>query len=341
RLALAAGDRLLNPLPLHPMNALSITTTALMLTGGCAVLVDRFSPSGWWRDCTEGRASLIHYLGVMPALLLARPPAAEDRAHAVTRGVGAGVDPDHHAAFEARFGFPLLELWGMTETGRGFIDADEPRAVGTRAFGRPGVPLLGRVLDETGAEAPRGTPGEFQVRAAGPEPRAGFFARYLDNPDATAEAWTADDWFRTGDVVIHGEDDRFRFVERRKNIIRRSGENIAAAEVEACLQSHDAVASAAVLAHPDKLREEEIYACVVLREGLTGDAALARTLFDWCDARLSYFKAPGWLAFRDALPVTGTQKVQKGAIFASGEDPEAAAHDFRDLKRRTRKEPTP
>jgi crotonobetaine/carnitine-CoA ligase len=174
------------------------------------------------------------------------------------------------------------------------------------------------------------------VRWGGPEgPRHGFFAGYLKNPEATAEAWRGG-WFHTGDVVRQAADGMLYFVDRKKNIIRRSGENIAAAEVEATLQAHAAVAHVAVLAVPDEVREEEIMACVVPKAGVAADLALAQGLVDWCLDRLAYFKAPGWVLFVDSLPTTGSQKVQKAQIFPRGEDPRArpGALDLRDRKKR-------
>jgi acyl-coenzyme A synthetase/AMP-(fatty) acid ligase len=127
------------------------------------------------------------------------------------------------------------------------------------------------------------------------------------------------------------------FVDRKKNIIRRSGENVAAAEVEAVLQAHEAVAQVAVLAVPDEMREEEVMACVVVMPGVTADAGLAGALMDWSLARLAYFKAPGWILFVDRLPTTGTQKVQKTQIFPKGEDPRRrpGALDLREHKKRS------
>lgn len=330
-------ERLLNPLPLFHMNNLAVTTTAMIAKGGCSVMVERFSPSSWWADCHDSRATLIHYLGVMPALLLARPVEAIERQHTIRAGIGAGVDPKHHAAFEERFGFPLLELWGMTEVGAGFIDADEPRRVGTRAFGRPAGVLRARIVDDALEEVPVGTPGELLVQAEGPDPRRGFYSGYLKDARATAAAWH-DDWFRTGDVVRQDETGMLYFVDRRKNIVRRSGENIAAAEVEACLQASPDVVQAAVIAIPDELREEEVFACVVLHGGIARDRATARRLFDWVHGQLAYFKAPGYVCFRDTLPTTGTQKIQNGLIFAEGEDPldPGGTFDFRELKRQSR-----
>jgi len=127
------------------------------------------------------------------------------------------------------------------------------------------------------------------------------------------------------------------FVDRKKNIIRRSGENVAAAEVEAVLQAHEAVAQVAVLAVPDEVREEEVMACVVTMPGVTADAALGGALMDWSLARLAYFKAPGWILFVERLPTTGTQKVQKTQIFPKGEDPRRrpGALDLRERKKRS------
>ena len=127
------------------------------------------------------------------------------------------------------------------------------------------------------------------------------------------------------------------FMDRRKNIIRRSGENIAAAEVEALLLTHPLVANVAVMALPDGVREEEVLACVVLKDGSaaqTGDTA--RTLFDFCNANLAYYKAPGWLWFATEIPTTGTQKIQKHRIFPEGQDPRTLSgmHDLRALKKR-------
>jgi len=331
-----SGDRIYNPLPLFHINCQGITAMAAILTANCLILPERFSPARWWRDVVATRATIVHYLGVVPPLLLNLAPTPEERAHTVRFGLGAGVEPQLHEAFEKRFGFPLIEVWGMTETGRLFADAAEPRQISTRAFGRPRGGFEARVVDDEDREVAPQREGELVVRWGGPEgPRHAFFAGYLKNPEATAEAWRGG-WFHTGDVVRQAGDGMLYFVDRKKNIIRRAGENIAAAEVEAALQAHDAVAQVAVLAVADEIREEEVMACVVAMAGTTPDRALAEALFEWCRTRLAYFKAPGWILFVPSLPTTGTQKVQKAQIFPRGADPRAVAGviDLRDRKRR-------
>ena len=308
-------DRLITPLPMVHMNAMAFSTMAMILGGGCIVPLDRFHPRSWWDSVRESRATIVHYLGVMPSMLLGAPPAETDRAHAVRFGFGAGVDRRHHAVFEQRFGFPLLEAWAMTETGSGgcIIANHEPRRVGTACFGRAGPAMELRIVDEQGADAPDGTPGELLVRAAGPDPQAGFFTEYLHDPAATSEAW-AGGWFHTGDVVQREPGGDLLFIDRRKNVIRRSGENISAVEVESVLRRHPAVADVAVAATPDAVRGEEVLACIVPRGAASPSTAIE--IVEAALQDLSYFKVPGWVAFVAALPLTATNKVQRGELKA-------------------------
>jgi acyl-CoA synthetase (AMP-forming)/AMP-acid ligase II len=227
-------ERMLTPLPLVHMNAMAYSTLAMVLTGGCLVVLDRFHPGTWWDSVRASRASVVHYLGVMPSMLMKAAPRADDRGHAVRFGFGAGVDRALHAPFEARFGFPLLEARAMTETGAGAVVMAhcDPRQVGSNCFGREGPDVEVRLVADHGGEAGLDEPGELWVRHTGPDPRDGFFAGYLKDPEATSEAW-AEGWFHTGDIVRRDADGQLHFIDRRKNVIRRSGENIAAVEVEA------------------------------------------------------------------------------------------------------------
>ena len=329
-------ERIYNPLPLFHMNAGAVSFVCMILSGGCLVIPDRFHPSTWWQEIAETKSTIIHYLGVVPPLLLNQPKSGLDTAHNVRFGVGAGVEPELHEVFEKRFGFPLVEVWGMTETGRIFADSIEPRQIHTRAFGRPGE-MQARVVDEKGQDVPVGSEGELLVNCVGDDPRRGFFAGYLKNEEATEEAWQGG-WFHTGDTVRQDESGMLYFVDRKKNIIRRSGENIAAAEVEAVLQAHDDVAKVAVIAVKDEIREGEVMACIVPMESVEASEETAREIFDDANNALAYFKTPGWILFLDDLPTTGTQKIQKTKIFGADVDPraEAGAVDLRAFKKKSR-----
>ncbi|HEY5634840.1 MAG TPA: AMP-binding protein [Burkholderiaceae bacterium] len=333
-------ERMLTPLPLVHMNAMAYSTMAMVMTGGCLIMLDRFHPATWWQSVREARATVVHYLGVMPAMLMKAPPREDDTRHSVRFGFGAGVDRSLHAGFERRFGFPLLEAWAMTETGAGavVIANHEPRLVGTSCFGRERDDVELRVVADSGAPAGVDEPGELWVRHAGADPRDGFFAGYLKDDPATEQAW-ADGWFHTGDIVRRGAEGMLHFIDRRKNVIRRSGENISALEVESELLHHPLVRAVAVAGVPDPVRGDEVLACVVSDTVAADDEArraAAHAIVRRCLERLAYYKAPGYVAFIDALPLTASQKVQRGELRALAATLPGQPHciDTRALKKR-------
>jgi acyl-CoA synthetase (AMP-forming)/AMP-acid ligase II len=334
-----AQERMVTPLPLTHMNAMAYSAMAMVITGGCLVQLDRFHPGSWWQTVRDTRATVVHYLGVMPAMLLGAAPSPADRDHAVRFGFGAGVDRRQQAAFEQRFGFPLLEAWAMTETGAGavVIANHEPRQVGMSCFGRAEAAVQWRLVGEDGSDVPTGQPGELWVRAAGHDPKRGFFTEYLKDPEATAEAWDQG-WFHTGDLVRADADGQMYFVDRKKNVIRRSGENISAVEVESVLAQHPRVAAVAVAAAPDPVRGDEVLACIVRRDPLPDEdlQQLAAQITQHALQQLAYYKAPGYVAFVDALPLTPSQKVQRAQLKTLATSLPGQPHcvDTRVLKRR-------
>jgi acyl-CoA synthetase (AMP-forming)/AMP-acid ligase II len=332
-------ERLITPLPMVHMNAMAYSTMAMILSGGCILPLDRFHPGSWWECVRESCATIVHYLGVMPAMLMGKPAAYADRQHEVRFGFGAGVEKALHGPFEERFGFPLLEAWAMTETGAGavIIANREPRHVGSSCFGRPEPEVEVRVVDEAGNDLPPGQQGELLVRTAGERPRFGFFREYVKEPEATAEAW-AGGWFHTGDIVRADVDGYLYFVDRRKNVIRRSGENISAVEVEGVLRQHPLVANVGVAPVPDPVRGDEVMACVVPNMQIPADQLrpAAEQLVRHCLERLAYYKAPGYVAFCETLPLTATQKIQRGDLrqLASASMEGRACIDTRTMKKR-------
>ena len=332
-------ERVITPLPLSHMNAMACSSMMAVLSGGCIVQLDRFHPATWWQSVRESRASIVHYLGVMPAMLLSAAAGAEDCRHEVQFGFGAGVDPAHHRMFEDRFGFALLEAWAMTETGAAatIIANREPRHVGAKCFGRPEDFMHTRLIDDAGLDVADGEPGELLVRSAAADPRRHFFSGYLKDEAATEEAW-AGGWFHTGDVVRRDAQGNLYFVDRKKNVIRRSGENISAVEVESVLNQHPQVRASAVAATPDPVRGDEVLACIVTRTPVPEGqrAAVAADIVAHALRQLAYFKAPGYVAFVDALPLTLSQKIQRASLrdMAMRLPTEANCVDMRAMKKR-------
>ncbi len=308
-----AGERMITPLPVFHMNAMAYSVMAMLAIGGCLTVLDRFHPRSWWANVRGSGATCLHYLGVMPAILMQSKDTALDRAHTVRFGFGAGVDPKLQTPFEDRFGFALVEAWAMTETGAGAVCVAnrEPRKLGQRCIGQPDETMDLRIVDTSDSDVQPGTQGELLVRRSGANPKFGFFTEYYKDPDATAQAWVGG-WFHTGDIVRRDSSGDLFFVDRKKNVIRRSGENIAAVEVESVLMRHPAIASVGVTAVPDAMRGDEVFACVVANGA--GDTALAHDIVIWCLDQLAYYKAPGYIAFVDALPLTPTQKIQRGEL---------------------------
>ena len=307
-----SGERMITPLPIFHMNAMAYSFMAMVSVGGCLIPLDRFHPRSWWDDVIESRATCLHYLGVMPSMLMGAERADSDTAHQVRFGFGAGVDPRLQASFEERFGFPLVEAWAMTETGAGAVVAasTHDRRIGEACLGRPADEVACRLIDEQGEDVAIGHPGELLVRRAQGDPRYGFFSHYYKNEQATKEAWQ-EGWFHTGDLVRQNEQGELFFVDRRKNLIRRSGENIAAVEVESILMRHSSVQMAAVTSVPDSMRGDEVFACLLVDQP---SASLADDIMQWCLSQMAYYKAPGFIAYVTELPLTATRKVQRAEL---------------------------
>jgi acyl-CoA synthetase (AMP-forming)/AMP-acid ligase II len=177
------------------------------------------------------------------------------------------------------------------------------------------------------------------VRSRGSDPRAGFFSGYLNEPAATEEAWQGG-WFHTGDYVSAGADELLYFFDRKKSIVRRSGENIAVLEVESAMQRLPSIQATAVTPVPDELRGEEVFAFVVKSaEATKPDAQLAEEIVAACADSLAYHKVPGYVAFIDSLPLSSTKKLARGEIKALAAQAvnEETAFDLRAVKAQLRK----
>lgn len=294
-LHLTEDDRLFSCLPLSHVNARFYTTLGAVAAGASIALEQRFSASRFWGWLRESGATEVNVIGAMLKILGERTAGDDDRAHRVRVVYGAlAIGRPAHLAFEKRFATRLVVGYGLTESTFGFIQPDaEPRDLDAMGLPRrhpdPSLPAEVRLVD-----------GEIWLR------NTATFAGYFRDDAATRETLTGDGWLRTGDLARLGEDGAYTFVGRKKLVIRRRGENLAPAEVEAVLEAHPAVREAAVLGVPSLLGEDDVLACVVFRDGA---AASEDELAAHCAARLAPFKVPSrWLVL-DALPRTSTQRI--------------------------------
>jgi carnitine-CoA ligase len=293
---------------------------ATLMSGASMVVLDRFHASTFWSSVRTYEVTFFYCLGMMPVALLRTPPGDQDRRHRVRAISCSAIPASIHAALEDRWGVPWFEVYGMTETGGDIMVGPEEHdaLVGSGSMGRAMADREVRVVDGDDRPVPRGEPGEIVIR--GP----GLLDGYHRDAEATAAAFR-NGWFHTGDVGRLSEDGLLYFVARRKDMIRRSGENIAAVEVEEVMKLHPDVAEAACLPVPDELRGEEILICVVLDSG--AHEPNPEELASFCAERLAKFKIPRYWNFRETLPHTPSERVAKGELLARQRDLRAGSYD--------------
>ena len=293
-----------------------------LLSGATLVVLDRFHPSTFWHKVRSHRVTWFYCLGVMPKLMINTPLSPLDREHSVRRVICSAIPRADHAAIEERWGVPWFEAFGMTESGLDIAVelADHDETLGTGCIGTPMPGREARVVDARDRPVPAGVSGELVLRGVG------LMDGYYRNPAATAEAFR-NGWLHTGDVVRCDERGRYHYVSRHKDMIRRGGENIAAAEVEEVIMRHPGVRLAAVLAVEDDLRGEEAMACVVPGDGVSREEVNPTVLAAFCAERLARFKVPRYWKYRDDLPRTPSERIRKEALREEHDDPTTGAWD--------------
>lgn len=323
-LGIREGDVLFTTLPLFHTNALNAFYQAVL--NGCTyVLESRFSASTFWAIARRHEATVAYLLGAMAMMLLAQPEKADDSAHRIRVALGGGVPGQFHRPFLERFGVPMVDGYGSTETNfvfAGSIPSDRPGTMGYLAGGAEA-----RIVDADDAELPDGQAGELVLRAS--EPFA-FATGYFGTTDKTVEAWR-NLWFHTGDRVVRDSDGHYRFIDRMKDSIRRRGENVSSWEVEQVILKHPAVVACAIYPLPSELGEDEVAAAIQLEPHRTLEPA---EILRHCEGQIAYFAVPRFVRFVSQMPLTENGKVKKGALREAGMtsdtwDREAAGYRLR------------
>ena len=304
-LGLTNEDRLMTSLPLFHLNAQVYTTLGSIKTGAEMVLLERFSPSRFWADAVAHGATEVNAIGAMVEMLMRQPEAEEERAHSVhTIYTAPAFEEQRHKEIEARFGARVVIGYGLSESPYGAIWPRDAKPYATMGRLRQ-HPELGdinesRIIGDDGSDVAPGATGELLLR--NPAVMNGYF----DLPDETASTLDGG-WLHTGDLVYEDEAGFLTFVSRKKHVIRRRGENLSPAEVEAVLDTHEAVVESAVIGVPSELSEEDVKAFIVPAAGGVEPAEL----WEWCRGRLAAFKAPRYIEFVDELPHTPTERIAK------------------------------
>jgi crotonobetaine/carnitine-CoA ligase len=301
-LGLRADDVVYTCLPLFHGNALNAAAVCAFVADATLVLSRRFSARAFWSEVREHGVTQFNLLSSMTNILWGMPPSAADRDHRVRQCTMVPVP-----LFAARFGVEIVSSYSLTDFGQGtFLQPGHP--VGkSRSAGlpRPGVELA--ILDDSGQSLPAGQAGEICLRSD--DPSLGGRC-YHGMAEAAGQAH-AGSWFLTGDRGYLDDEGYLYFVDRKKDAIRRRGENISSWEVEQIMARHPDVADVAVYALPSEQSEDEVAASVVYRAGRTVDPV---ALIRFCERHMAYFMVPRFLDFRVDLPRTLTEKVQKAQL---------------------------
>ena len=297
-------DRVLAVLPLHHINAFAVTMLAPLARGGSLAMAPKFSAAQFWQLAVDMRCTWLNVVPTIVSYLLEgiAPPRESLARIRFCRSASAALPPEHHIAFEARFGIGIVETMGLTETVAPAFS--NPLAASLRKVGSVGRASGGQAMVVDAALIPvaAGVTGELVIR--GPHVMSGYYK----NPEATRAAFTPDGWLRTGDLG-HCDADGYYFVTGRiKELIIKGGENIAPREVDEVLLSHPSVLEAAAVGIPDRHYGQEIMACVVLRTGATGDVESLRA---FCIEHLGRYKTPSVFRFVESLPRGPSGKVQR------------------------------
>ena len=311
-----SDDRFFTCLPFFHANAQYYSTMGTLAAGATLVVQDRFSASRFWDQVRDANATVVNFIGMMMPVLSKQPESPLDRHNSVRLFYGSpSFDPDFLQAFQDRFDTDIIVGFGMTECCYGAIEqigatrrpnsSGQPRQHPDSRF-RNQIAIAG----DDGNHLPTGQPGEILLR----------------NPAVTPGYWRLEDqtretlqngWLHTGDMGRLDDDGFLYFVDRKKDVIRRRGENISSQEVEDTIKAHPTVLDCAVVAVPSELGEDEVKAYLTPRPGSAIDP---ESIVRWCADRLAYFKVPRYYEVRDDLPRTPSMRVRKDILRRERDD---------------------
>ncbi|QIL81347.1 AMP-binding protein [Diaphorobacter sp. HDW4A] len=307
---LNASDRVMVSLPLYHINALVVALITPLFHGGSLVMAPKFSAKTFWADVCRFECTWINVVPTIIAYLLndeADNESNNDGARDLSRlrfcrSASAALAPEHHRAFEARFGLGIIETMGLTETAAPSFS--NPLDANARRVGSVGQPTgaLAAIMDIDGRFLPAGERGEIVLQ--GPNVMLGYYK----DPSRTKDAFTSDGWLRTGDIGYQDADGFFYVTGRSKELIIKGGENIAPREIDEAVLKHPKVLDAAAVGVPHPEYGQEIAVYLVMRDGAEFDAADLRR---HCLVELGNYKCPSRFVQMDELPRGPSGKLQR------------------------------
>lgn len=306
-------DRLFTVFPLYHVNARYTTILAALVADCDVVMHNRFSASKFWDICRDENITSFTYMGSLLTILMKQPERDNDADNPVRQIQGAPVPLEIYEDFEKRFNIKITEAYGSTEVGVATVNRAETFRKGSCGKAVPIYEV--EIHDENGNCCPVGETGEIVIR---PKEPWVMFSGYYGMAEETVKSWQ-NLWFHTGDRGSMDEDGYFYFVDRKKDVVRRRGENISSYEIERVINNHPKVLESAIVGVPSELSEEEVLAVVIVKEG---EELSPEELLNFCQSRMAHFAVPRYIRFTKELPRTPSQRVEKYKLRAGGVTPE-------------------
>ena len=309
-------DRFFTCLPYFHANAQYYSTMGTMAAGATLIVESRFSASRFWSQVKESRATVVNFIGMMMPVLSKQPSSHDDRENEVRLFYGSpAFSKEFLEEFQERFGTQIIVGFGMTETCYGTIEelGDFRRSNSSglpRKHPDEGFVNQLEIADELGNALPTGQVGEISIK--NPAITPGYWRN-----EEQSRLSLRDGWLYTGDLGWLDEDGYLYFVDRKKDVIRRRGENISSQEVEDVIKRHASVLDCAVIAVPSELGEDEVKAYVLPRDGIK---LQPEDIIYWCADNLAYFKCPRYIELREDLPRTPSLRVRKDVLRQERDD---------------------
>ena len=305
-----AQDNIICMLPLFHINAQVYSTISTVAIRGTFVLLERFSAGTFWDQVQDYNITVFITMPTVSLILFNQDETPEDAKNPV-RQVVTGLPVSIYEKFENRFGLDVITGYSLTENMLPLLNPLDHNLRKINSIGKPTVPdvFKAKIVDENGREVPRGEPGELALQS--PAVMQGYFKNDAETAKALREGW-----LHTGDYGKMDEEGFIYFVDRKKDIVRRGGENISSMEVDAVLNAHPKVELAAVIPVPDPIYEEEVKAYIIPKD----KSLTYEEIAEYCEANLAFYKRPRYFEFRDDLPKTPTLRVKKNVLKTEKED---------------------
>lgn len=306
QIGLRHEDRYLTIMPAFHVDFQLNALMPVLIAGATLISVEKYSARMFWKQVCDYKATITEAIPMMARTMMLQPEQEWEKNHCVREMFFYLPFPNQEKkAFEERFQVRLLTSYGSTESLVGVIGDPLYGERNWPSIGKPALSYEAKIVDEQGNELPPNRIGEICIKGV---PGRTIMKEYYNDAQATAKALKPGGWLHTGDKGFVDESGWFYFVDRKVNMIKRSGENISTTEIENILMGHPKIAEAAVIGVPDPISDQAVKAFIIFKDG---EELLTEEILEYCRGHMAEFKVPSFIEIRTSFPRTCTGKIQK------------------------------